>query len=123
MMKQKSSPEEQKLRQKDQRLRKTYGISLEEFNAKLESQGNGCAIEGCIIGRTKEGVLCQDHVHVKGFKKMLPEEKKKYLRGIVCFMHNTGFKSFEKTIDGVRNRASLTGTYKYFLEYKLKGEI
>lgn len=109
-------------KQKDQRLRKTYGISLEEFNDKLAVQG-GCAIEGCCIGRSMNGVLCQDHIHIRGFKKMSPEEKKKYLRGIVCFMHNTGFKSFEKTIDGVRNRLSLEGTYKYFQQYKLKGEL
>lgn len=114
--------ESQKDQEKDKRLYKTYGISLKEFNAKLKDQG-GCAIKNCPIGRIKNGVLCQDHVHIKGFKKMKPDEKKKYLRGIVCFLHNTGFKSFEKTTDGKRNRDSLNGTYEYFLKYRLKGEI
>jgi hypothetical protein len=107
-----------KEKQKDQRLRKTYGITLDEFNQKLAEQGNGCAVCG-----RKDGRLCQDHIHVKGFKQMKPEEKRKYLRGIACFMCNTGFKGFEKTIDGNRNRLSLEGTYKYFQTYKLKGEI
>lgn len=105
-------------RQKDLRLQKTYGITLREFVAQLESQGGGC----WVCGR-KEGRLCQDHIHVKGFKSMKPKDKIKYLRGIVCFMCNTSFKSFEKTVDGVRNRRQLEGTVRYFNHYKLKGEI
>lgn len=100
---------------KDQRLRKTYGITLEEFKEKAKG--------GCEVCASKEFVLCLDHIHVKGFKKMPPEEKRKYVRGVVCFLHNTGFKSFEKTADGKRNRQSLDGTVKYFNKWKLKGEI
>lgn len=103
---------------KNKYLYKTYGITLAEFNAKLKQQGGGCEVCGMTDCR-----LCLDHIHVKGFKKMPPAEKKKYVRGIACFMCNTGFKSFEKTVDGARNRRSLEGTYKYFQKYKLKGEI
>lgn len=54
---------------------------------------------------------------------MPPEEKVKYVRGILCFVCNTGLKGFEKTKDGARNRSQLNGTVEYFQKYKLKGEI
>lgn len=104
--------------QKDKRLFKTYGITLKEFNEQLKKQGGGC----WVCGR-QDGRLCLDHIHVKGFAYMSPEEKKKYVRGIVCFYCNTGFKGFERTKYGERNRKQLEGTYKYFLDFKLKGEI
>ena len=109
---------DKKLIEKDKRLYKTYGITLLEWEALLESQ-NGC----CAVCKKVHPRMCVDHIHIKGFKAMLPEEKKKYIRGIACFMCNTGFKSFEKTIDGTRNRQQLEGTYEYFKKFKLKGEL
>jgi hypothetical protein len=106
---------DKKREQKNKRLYNTYGITIEEYEQK--------AHEGCEVCNRKGVVLCVDHIHVAGFKKMPPEEKKKYVRGIACFMCNTGFKSFEKTKDGERNRQSLEGTYRYFTKYKLKGEL
>lgn len=111
----KKNLKEQKEKQKNQRLLKTYGITLEEF---LELSKDGCMICG-----RKDGRICQDHVHQKGFKKMTAEDKKRFLRGALCFFCNTGLKGFERTIDGIRNRAQLEGTYMYFKKYPLKGEI
>ncbi len=107
----------QKEKAKHNRLMKTYGITLEEFNKKFEEQGNVCACCGKLYPR-----MCQDHIHVLGFKKMNPTDKRKYLRGICCFQCNTSFKCFEKTKDGKRNREHLEGVYKYFMKYCLKGE-
>ena len=103
---------------KDKRLYKTYGIHIDYWQALLESQGGGCAI--C---KRKDGRLCVDHIHQKGYKKMPPEEKIKYVRGILCFLCNTGLKGFERTSDGGRNRRSLIGTFEYFQVHCLKGEI
>lgn len=100
---------------KDRRLKRTYGVDLKWFNDRAK---NGCEV----CGRT-EGRLCVDHVHIKGFKKLPPEEKKKYVRGVCCFMCNTAFKAFEKTVDGERNRKQLENTVKYFKKYPLKGEV
>ena len=100
---------------KDKHLQRTYGINLQEWKKISE---NGCEICG-----TKEGRICMDHIHVAGFKKMSAEEKRKYVRGALCFLCNTGIKGFDKTKDGTKNRIRLEGTYKYFLKYKLKGEI
>lgn len=52
---------------RDAYLRRTYGITLEAFEAMLEAQGGGCWVCGCRTG------LVLDHNHVTGEP-----------RGIIC---------------------------------------
>jgi hypothetical protein len=104
-------------KQKNQRLYKTYGLTLEGFNSRLEAQGGGCWI--C---KKKDGRLCVDHIHIAGYKKLEPTEKIKYVRGILCFYCNTALKVFERTKDGIRNRELLKGVSEYFDTFRLKGE-
>jgi hypothetical protein len=99
---------------KARRIYLTYGLEYEEYLVLKK--------DGCMICGTKEGRLCVDHIHQAGFKKMLPEEKRKYVRGILCFLCNTALKGFDKTKDGKKNRQRLEGTYQYFKEFSLKGE-
>lgn len=120
MKKIKMSKEDKKLKEKAKRLYKTYGITLEEYDELLRQQNNVCAV---CLDRPGSGRLCVDHLHQKGFRTMPPEEKKKYVRGLCCFLCNVSFKGFEKTKDGSKNRQRLEGTYKYFKKYSLKGEI
>lgn len=104
-----------KQKEKARRIYKTYGLPWEEYQNNL--------LRGCYICGTKEGRLCVDHIHVKGYKAMTPDKRRKYVRGILCFLCNTGIKGLEKTADGLRNRAMLAGTINYFNEFPLKGEI
>jgi len=104
-----------KLEQKDKRLQKTYGITLEEYEIMAQY--------GCYICNRTEGRLNVDHIHQKGFKKLEPAEKKKYVRGVLCFLCNTALKGFERTADGQRNRSQFNGTIRYFSQFKLKGEL
>ncbi len=106
-------------KEKDKRLYRTYGITLEEWNKIFEDQGRVCWICETM---PPSGRLSVDHIHVKGFKKMGPEEKKQYVRGLLCFLCNTSLKGFEKTALGHINRKRLEGVYKYFKKFKLKGE-
>lgn len=108
-----------KERAKNKRLYDTYGISLETWNKMFEEQGRVCWICQTM---PKSGVLCVDHAHIKGYKKMSPEEKAIHVRSLLCFMCNTGLKCFEKTADGKRNRRTLERTYLYFQHFPLKGE-
>ena len=105
---------------KNQRLVKTYGITLEEWELMLKEQGNVCWICKSL---PPSGRLSVDHIHIKGYKKMEPKDKKQYVRGLLCFLCNTGLKGFEKTSDGLKNRQRLEGTYEYFKKWNLKGEI
>lgn len=62
-----------------------YGIKESEYNALLDKQNGGCAICGNL---PKTRSLAVDHEHVKGFRHLPPEEKRKYFRGITCFTCN-----------------------------------
>lgn len=61
-------PEERKRRAKNSRLLSRYGITIEQFEAILESQGNKCPV---CLGEDK--IFCVDHNH-----------KTMKIRGIVC---------------------------------------
>lgn len=102
------------------RFYKTYGITDIMWNVLFISQRHVCAICKTM---PVSGILCIDHIHQKGFKNMPPEEKAKYVRGLLCYMCNVAIKGFDKTVDGRRNRQRLEGTYEYFKKYHLKGEI
>lgn len=67
---------------------KKYGLSLEEWQVILDRQNGVCAV--CKLEPTK-GRLCIDHFHVKKWKKMPPEQRKLYVRGLLCFRCNTTF--------------------------------
>jgi hypothetical protein len=54
----------------------------------MKIQNGGCAICGSY---PKTRSLHVDHEHVKNFKKLPPEEKKIYVRGLLCFRCNKVF--------------------------------
>lgn len=62
-----------------------YGLSEAQWLTILKRQGGVCAI-CCLL--PKNGRLCTDHDHVKGWKKLPPEERRKHVRGLLCFFCN-----------------------------------
>jgi hypothetical protein len=60
---------------------KRYGLKLEEWQALLIRQGGVCAICQKVPPNQR---LCTDHEHAKGWKKMPPERRKLYVRGLLC---------------------------------------
>lgn len=74
---------------------KKYGLSEEEWKQILESQGGVCFV--CQKEPTK-GRLCIDHFHIKNWKKMPPEQRKLYVRGLLCWWCNSNFLSRGITI-------------------------
>jgi hypothetical protein len=71
---------------------KQYGLTRDEWVARLAEQGYVCPIcdkkPVCTSKRCKttepHGHMHTEHQHVAGWKKMPPEKRKKYVRGIVC---------------------------------------
>lgn len=59
-------------------LKRTHGITLEQYNKKLEDQDGKCAICKGTSTHDKHGVLAVDHDHVTG-----------KLRDLLCFKCNT----------------------------------
>lgn len=75
-----------KERQRDNRLRRDFGISLTEYNDLLLAQDNRCAIcrTTCKSGRQ----LAVDHCHVTG-----------HVRGLLCMNCNRGLGWFQENPD------------------------
>lgn len=60
-----------------------YGMSLHDWLIIMEAQSGVCPICGNYM---KRPVI--DHEHVAGWKKMPPEERKKYVRGVTDWLCN-----------------------------------
>lgn len=83
---------------------KRYGLSEAEWRVMADEQG-----EACFVCKQKpmKGRLCIDHEHVKGWKKLPPELRKLYVRGLLCFRCNTTFVGRGATIE----RAEMVAVY------------
>jgi hypothetical protein len=64
---------------------KKYGLIEAEWQVMADAQGHACFI--CEKTPTT-GRLVIDHEHVKGWKKMPPEQRKLYVRGLLCWVCN-----------------------------------
>ncbi len=96
------------------RLLKNYGITITDYDKMLKAQDGVCFI----CGKAPVNVrLCVDHRHVKGYKLMSNEDKKKEVRGLLCFMCNVGLGKIEKT---THPRIVLEGMARYAKRYKLR---
>lgn len=68
-------------------LRK-YGLTAETWLAIVKRQSGICPVcERDLVGLT----LHIDHEHVRGWKKMTPEERRPYVRGVLCAHCNLRF--------------------------------
>lgn len=83
-----ATPEERR----DQYLRRTYGISLEEYGKVLDKQGGGCY--GCGKGHGTRS-LHVDHSH-----------RSKVVRGILCVHCNSALQKLRDNPDIARNLAA-----------------
>ncbi len=63
-----------------------YGLSYNEWLALYWEQKGKCAI--CHNNFKPGSRINVDHQHVKGWNKMAPEQRKGYIRGLLCFTCN-----------------------------------
>jgi len=75
---------------------KKYGLSEQEWKAHLDAQGGVCAV---CKQEPKKGRLCIDHFHVKLWKKLPPEQRKQWVRGLLCWRCNTTFVGRGVTVE------------------------
>lgn len=72
----------------ERRLKKKFGITLDQFHAMIDHQDNKCAICGNgPVGRARKGGAVRlhiDHCHATG-----------KVRGLLCYKCNTGLGVFE----------------------------
>lgn len=90
---------------------KKYGLNLEDWEKIAVAQSRVCYICQRLpdVGR-----LAIDHEHVRGWKKMPPEKRKLYVRGLLCTYCNFRLLSKGITLAKARRIA------KYLEEYEAK---
>ena len=70
---------------RDSHLRRSYGLTEKQYEKMLKSQMGKCALCGSLPMSRSHAV---DHEHIKGYKKLEPKEKRKFVRGLLCFRCN-----------------------------------
>lgn len=83
-------------------LRK-YGLDSRAWLDLLESQGGVCAICKKV---PQTGRFRTDHFHIKGWKKMKPEKRRLYVRGLTCWWCNKSYLGRGITIEKALNMAA-----------------
>lgn len=64
---------------------KRYGLTTEAWEAMAAEQGFACYVCEKV---PPSGRLCVDHEHAKGWKKLPPERRREYVRGLLCWTCN-----------------------------------
>lgn len=85
-----------------------YGLTADDWLAILKRQGGVCAV--CRTVPTS-GRLVTDHEHVKGWKKLPREERRRYVRGILCFFCNHNYVGRRITVFKAENVAEYLRRY------------
>jgi len=83
-----------------QRTLDTYGLTQDEWIAILKAQDWKCPI--CLKKNCKWNT---DHDHVPKWRHMPPEERKKHVRGVLCFHCNHKVVSNHRDPDKVQRVA------------------
>jgi len=86
-----------------------YGITKKEWLQMARKQRKVCAI---CKKFPSTGKLHIDHEHIKNFKKLPPQEKKQYIRGLLCWTCNYFIMSKNVSIDKLKN--AIKYLYKYY---------
>lgn len=79
---------------------KKYGLSELEWQVMADNQHHACAI---CLQVPKKGRLVIDHFHVKGWKKMPPQERKRYVRCLACWTCNHYYLGRGITVERASN--------------------
>jgi hypothetical protein len=72
------------LRYRKNKLWYQYGMTTGDYDQMALEQNYSCAICG------SQEKLHIDHYHIEGYEKLSPEDKKKYVRGLLCGCCNRG---------------------------------
>lgn len=89
-------------------LRK-YGLTALDWLTMLEEQSWVCPIMG-VTPSTGRFVI--DHEHVKGWKNMRPEDRKKYVRGLVSWYANHAYLGRGISVERAANVLSFLQRYE-----------
>ncbi len=92
----------------DQTLAK-YGLNYVLWQVAAFNQGYVCQVCHKL---PKSGRLVIDHEHVKGWKKMPPDQRRKYVRGLLCWTCNRYFLARGATVQKMLDAAEYLRQYQ-----------
>jgi hypothetical protein len=73
-----------------------YGLSLDAWRTLLEAQGGVCAI---CQKAPKTGRFNIDHFHAPRWKRLPPAERRKHVRGLLCWFCNRYYAGRSITVE------------------------
>lgn len=76
------------------KIKKAYGISVEDYDRMLKEQGGGCAICGTTVPSERTRYFTVDHCHATG-----------KVRGLLCTKCNRGLGMFNDHIQRLQSAA------------------
>jgi len=80
-----------------------YNLTIQEWWAMLERQGGVCGVCKRV---PPSGKFCVDHRHVPGWKRMAPEGRRRWVRGICCRNCNGFYLAKGLTVEKALNAAA-----------------
>lgn len=89
-------------------LRK-YGLSLSAWRKMADEQHGVCFVCQRL---PKSGRLCIDHEHAPGWKKMPPERRKLFVRGLLCWVCNSYYLARGITLAKANNVVKYLDAYR-----------
>lgn len=87
-------------------LRK-YGLTESDYKIRWLLQGERCPI----CGRS-DAPMVIDHEHVRGWGKMKPEQRRKFVRGIICSWDNRWIVGRGATVENLRSGSEYLQDYR-----------
>lgn len=88
---------------------KKYGLTAKDWQKILAAQGNMCGACGSVPTTKRLNI---DHEHVRGWKKMEPERRKEYVRGLLCLLCNRYRLGKGATVENLRGAADYLQRYE-----------
>lgn len=76
------------------KLKKAYGVSVEDYDRMLKEQGGGCAICSATVPGERTKYFTVDHCHATG-----------KVRGLLCVKCNRGLGLFNDHVQRLQNAA------------------
>jgi hypothetical protein len=87
---------------------KKHGLTPDEWRAMLDRQGGVCGACGTEPPSHRLNI---DHEHVRGYWDMPAERKRKYHRGLVCYMCNKYRLARGATVDNLARASRYLANY------------